>query len=125
MGIGELGLRLVGPLGRTRQQRLERLDIARKGRSSGFHDRDGITETRPDEAQNAIAEKKTTALSGALRAPGILRVAPVDPVEQAGQLRGRSEEHTSELQSLMRISYAVFCLKTIETEVHMNRNNRT
>src|SRR3546814_4569951 len=28
------------------------------------------------------------------------------------QLRGvRSEEHTSELQSLMRISYAVFCLK--------------
>src|SRR3546814_7972042 len=27
------------------------------------------------------------------------------------QDRGRSEEHTSELQSLMRISYAVFCLK--------------
>src|SRR3546814_2626086 len=26
-------------------------------------------------------------------------------------LSGRSEEHTSELQSLMRISYAVFCLK--------------
>src|SRR3546814_4745947 len=31
----------------------------------------------------------------------------------------RSEEHTSELQSLMRISYAVFCLKTkIETFCH-------
>src|SRR3546814_2582645 len=28
-----------------------------------------------------------------------------------GALQGRSEEHTSELQSLMRISYAVFCLK--------------
>src|SRR3546814_2213232 len=27
------------------------------------------------------------------------------------QVVGRSEEHTSELQSLMRISYAVFCLK--------------
>src|SRR3546814_2820197 len=27
------------------------------------------------------------------------------------RLLGRSEEHTSELQSLMRISYAVFCLK--------------
>src|SRR3546814_2173419 len=27
------------------------------------------------------------------------------------QRQGRSEEHTSELQSLMRISYAVFCLK--------------
>src|SRR3546814_6283558 len=32
---------------------------------------------------------------------------------------GRSEEHTSELQSLMRISYAVFCLKKKrETESH-------
>src|SRR3546814_1415923 len=29
----------------------------------------------------------------------------------AGPTIGRSEEHTSELQSLMRISYAVFCLK--------------
>src|SRR3546814_2261666 len=29
--------------------------------------------------------------------------------------RVRSEEHTSELQSLMRISYAVFCLKKINT----------
>src|SRR3546814_8419921 len=29
---------------------------------------------------------------------------------------GRSEEHTSELQSLMRISYAVFCLKKKKTE---------
>src|SRR3546814_1762601 len=32
---------------------------------------------------------------------------------------GRSEEHTSELQSLMRISYAVFCLKkTISSTIH-------
>src|SRR3546814_5685542 len=30
--------------------------------------------------------------------------------------RGRSEEHTSELQSLMRTSYAVFCLKQKKTE---------
>src|SRR3546814_1484372 len=30
---------------------------------------------------------------------------------EGGLLGGRSEEHTSELQSLMRISYAVFCLK--------------
>src|SRR3546814_8959311 len=30
---------------------------------------------------------------------------------QQRQLQDRSEEHTSELQSLMRISYAVFCLK--------------
>src|SRR3546814_8570060 len=38
----------------------------------------------------------------------------VDRLQVHRQLRGegaRSEEHTSELQSLMRISYAVFCLK--------------
>src|SRR3546814_2682393 len=35
-----------------------------------------------------------------------------DVQELVGPVRvGRSEEHTSELQSLMRISYAVFCLK--------------
>src|SRR3546814_3703856 len=36
-------------------------------------------------------------------------------------VRHRSEEHTSELQSLMRISYAVFCLKKKTTNnTHMN-----
>src|SRR3546814_10773108 len=34
---------------------------------------------------------------------------------------GRSEEHTSELQSLMRISYAVFCLKK-KNDTNVNRN---
>src|SRR3546814_8334030 len=32
----------------------------------------------------------------------------------------RSEEHTSELQSLMRISYAVFCLKKKNTHKHIH-----
>src|SRR3546814_7402125 len=36
--------------------------------------------------------------------------------QQAGAARDRSEEHTSELQSLMRISYAVFCLKKKKTK---------
>src|SRR3546814_462514 len=35
----------------------------------------------------------------------------IDPDEVQRILRTRSEEHASELQSLMRISYAVFCLK--------------
>src|SRR3546814_2630558 len=38
--------------------------------------------------------------------------------------RGRSEEHTSELQSLMRISYAVFCLKTQKTNTHTQKPKR-
>src|SRR3546814_3438526 len=33
------------------------------------------------------------------------------PLKDKGTIKTRSEEHTSELQSLMRISYAVFCLK--------------
>src|SRR3546814_3372385 len=37
---------------------------------------------------------------------------------------GRSEEHTSELQSLMRISYAVFCLKKTNHTKHMNTENQ-
>src|SRR3546814_16990307 len=39
-----------------------------------------------------------------------------DRLGSLGRL-GRSEEHTSELQSLMRISYAVFCLKKKETSL--------
>src|SRR3546814_7410212 len=39
------------------------------------------------------------------------------------ELAERSEEHTSELQSLMRISYAVFCLKTKKTTNTMNRTS--
>src|SRR3546814_7273480 len=35
----------------------------------------------------------------------------------------RSEEHTSELQSLMRISYAVFCLTKNKNKIHLYDNN--
>src|SRR3546814_4356169 len=45
---------------------------------------------------------------------------------QVAPFPGRSEEHTSELQSLMRISYAVFCLKKkkekISTHIHKDIN---
>src|SRR3546814_8066640 len=51
------------------------------------------------------AGQEELGLSGRDRRAGLSR--PLPP--QDG--RGRSEEHTSELQSLMRISYAVFCLK--------------
>src|SRR3546814_1063324 len=37
---------------------------------------------------------------------------------------GRSEEHTSELQSLMRISYAVFCLKKKNNHTHTYKHYR-
>src|SRR3546814_5222220 len=45
-------------------------------------------------------------------------------IESGGKKTTRSEEHTSELQSLMRISYAVFCLKkkTTYTETKTMQN---
>src|SRR3546814_6891394 len=41
-----------------------------------------------------------------------------------GAQKPRSEEHTSELQSLMRISYAVFCLKKKKTEKQTTNNQQ-
>src|SRR3546814_8783604 len=60
-----------------------------------------------------------TTLFRSTRGPfAVLAVSALSPklddrhIESQGRLGcGRSEEHTSELQSLMRISYAVFCLK--------------
>src|SRR3546814_9696521 len=43
--------------------------------------------------------------------PGRDHCAGMIEVEEQRLIQKRSEEHTSELQSLMRISYAVFCLK--------------
>src|SRR3546814_10553455 len=41
----------------------------------------------------------------------IVKIALAEATGRYHLATGRSEEHTSELQSLMRISYAVFCLK--------------
>src|SRR3546814_5233775 len=51
------------------------------------------------------------------------RTAPVglnddDVLEVTRRIERRSEEHTSELQSLMRISYAVFCLQKKQKNNH-------
>src|SRR3546814_9626348 len=46
------------------------------------------------------------------------RLAERFDVEVQGDARARSEEHTSELQSIMRISYAVFCLKNKNYHMH-------
>src|SRR3546814_5435818 len=54
---------------------------------------------------------KVVAHAAHAREPGLFTTAPVPAIRKVLQKAGRSEEHTSELQSLMRISYAVFCLK--------------
>src|SRR3546814_1989735 len=52
-------------------------------------------------------------------------LVPVAQNADAMAIVMRSEEHTSELQSLMRISYAVFCLKKKKTTKQSRRKHKT
>src|SRR3546814_4356715 len=54
---------------------------------------------------------------------GVVVAAGQDRERALGQVGFRSEEHTSELQSLMRISYAVFCLKKNNGDRKSTRSN--
>src|SRR3546814_5188119 len=53
----------------------------------------------------------------AMRANVHLLTLTATPIPRTLNMAMRSEEHTSELQSLMRISYAVFCLKKKNTPI--------
>src|SRR3546814_3949680 len=60
------------------------------------------------------------AVNGAAVAMGLGSVASGDGAVAIGDPKlARSEEHTSELQSLMRLSYAVVCLKKKNTTPHL------
>src|SRR3546814_5671226 len=62
------------------------------------------------------------AFHDAVLSLGSVPISEIDRrVDQLIADGGRSEEHTSELQSLMRISYAVFCLKK---KTHLHRTDR-
>src|SRR3546814_10685383 len=124
------GVAVIGKLGREpcrRTHRVEQLDHRHRVRRGlpvavGCAPRDvicaqGVAEFGGKENHAAIlplacascaswclASNQSAALLAALAARKIAR------------LSSRSEEHTSELQSLMRISYAVFCLKKKNTD---------
>src|SRR3546814_6845004 len=83
---------------------------------------------RPGRAKASAMDRGGAGTCGRIRpaagmAPGLERVG-----KNASR---RSEEHTSELQSLMRISYAVFCLKKKKKKpnkfniIMLNKNNNT
>src|SRR3546814_10119438 len=75
-----------------------RSSLSRRARYSDGEECDAYDEMETDRA-------------GPCRYCGHRRCGPRRAVGDGAARPGRSEEHTSELQSLMRISYAVFCLK--------------
>src|SRR3546814_4076208 len=92
-----------------------------RSRDAGHVERlgcDGVAlqgEEHDDREQQAVEGDRADPGQEAVLVPvDALAALADDPAQVAGEQRHteeRSEEHTSELQSLMRISYAVFCLQ--------------
>src|SRR3546814_10184970 len=99
---GRVGIR-VAPVALERL----RLDKRRQRRQRGGEQQDGQAGKRGSHGGGDIRYAGWKYASGETRA-GLV------PAEC-----GRSEEHTSELQSLMRISYAVFCLKKKKNKIKL------
>src|SRR3546814_3410577 len=81
-------------------------------RATGDLDLLGMGENAPEQLAAVFQEILAVAVDddGIVFRPETLRAAAARAEDEYAGVR-RSEEHTSELQSLMRNSYAVFCLK--------------
>src|SRR3546814_9567280 len=84
--------------------------------SAGLHD---LLDAKLTVNSPNATVKATSVIAGMLTG--------ADSIDDLDVLRhgGRSEEHTSELQSLMRISYAVFCLKKKKKEQQIDAQHIT
>src|SRR3546814_4708926 len=109
-------------------------DAARRSRTA-THDRparplhriDGREEAVGIDIGHARIVANAPVIIGNVPVPTLARDVemPLDPADEAIEILNRalrlaldrSEEHTSELQSLMRISYAVFCLKKKNNQI--------
>src|SRR3546814_8249067 len=105
--------------GRRRHARrgVERRRVFRIGRRMTLTDRLRSALDHPTEGIVLLAgDERDDDIRG--RGGSIMPAAVLVPVTDRAEPGVRSEEHTSELQSLMRISYAVFCLKKKKTLKH-------
>src|SRR3546814_6701186 len=83
-----------------------------------FHGLNGFQPLLRVRRDGVFARRQQIGISLVVRTPDasaqlmqLGQAQAIGAMDHDGVRRGRSEEHTSELQSLMRISYAVFCLK--------------
>src|SRR3546814_2995808 len=113
MGLDPLTTNFLGVLAQNR--RLSQLPAVIRAYETLLSNHKGEVRAEVTSA-HALTKTQITALSKSLKARvgrDVAVDAKVDPALLGGLVVkiGRSEENTSELQSLMRISYAVFCLK--------------
>src|SRR3546814_1868899 len=83
----------------------------------------GRGRTRVDQHDHRLALRQIAGFGEI--AFDIALAAPALRHDLAALKEDRSEEHTSELQSLMRISYAVFCLKKKKKKIYTNVEYKT
>src|SRR3546814_9890530 len=98
--------------------------VGRRGTGLGFY---GNSRAKPSLLQQGRWKRRTSQEQISCRSSvSPMRHAGFKPFQVISQVIPRSEEHTSELQSLMRISYAVFCLKKKHTHIsiHTKYTNR-
>src|SRR3546814_3222089 len=78
------------------------------------------------EFQHAFGDARVKADAALIGADGVVVLHPPAALDaDIARVVLRSEEHTSELQSLMRISYAVFCLKKKNTHITYTNSGST
>src|SRR3546814_5233052 len=101
------------PLQRVRSEMLDGAHGSDRRFKDGKGDRGrDLCELFKDDQRFQVAEAKAAKLC-----------RDVDSQKAHFGIAARSEEHTSELQSLMRISYAVFCLKTKKQYTNIIQTN--
>src|SRR3546814_1949082 len=83
------------------------------GRQVRAHEGRGVA----DVLDGDVAAKRGGGLEGAEHLAEVAHARRGQRLDRSGRDRVRSEEHTSELQSLMRNSYAVFCLKKKDSNI--------
>src|SRR3546814_4958794 len=95
-----MGIAVAPQDGRDRDEILQHADMALYQAKHGGRNRYSLFEWSMKERLHRVREIEAGLRRAIERGEFSMRYQPI-----------RSEEHTSELQSLMRISYAVFCLK--------------